>query len=332
MKKLFILILFTFLVNLVFGQQRSFSERYFDERYISSLAFLNPVIVNPGATAFDKDHHLLLNYRNKWASFPGSPKSIILSYDGPVADRLGFGALLATDSNGGLETTKVQGSLSYNLDTPTNKLGFGLAGEYIQHGLTGDVLSGGNIDVLDPTVLDRLEGTNFFDVSFGVFGLYNQKLTYGIAVPSLISSRIDTDDSDASREIGYLFNVGYIFNELSSDIVVEPSLYIKKLMNVPFHADINLLGRFLDDKLRSGITYTVGADEKIGFLIGFAVNTLNFTYSYNASRLEFQTYNNGSHELSVRIDIGKNKVKEEVMNMEAGSMEQKMMNKTTIGK
>jgi len=79
----------------------------------NTLAFLNPVIVNPGATGYDNDHHVLLNYRNKWASFPNSPKSIILSYDGPVADRLGFGALLTTDSNGSLETSKFQGSLSY---------------------------------------------------------------------------------------------------------------------------------------------------------------------------------------------------------------------------
>ena len=34
---------------------------------------------------------------------------------------------------------------------------------------------------------------------------------------------------------------------------------------------------------------------------------MNFTYSYGASRLEFQTYNNGTHELAVRFDIGGNK-------------------------
>jgi len=300
MKKLILLVTCIIIVNVLSGQ-----ERYFDERYISSMSFLNPVLVNPGATGFDKEHHVLLNYRNEWASFPGSAKSIILSYDGPIADRLGFGGMLISDSNGSLETTKLQGSLAYTLDTPSNVLGFGLSAEFIQHGLSGDVIGGPIIDITDPKVLDRIDGTNFFDVSFGVQGIYNGLLSYGLSLPSLVSSRIDDNPSTADREIGFIFNVGYKFDKLDSGISLEPSLWVKKLMNVPFHADINILGRFLDDRLRGGLNYRVGADEKLGFLIGFGVNTLNFTYAYNASRHEYQQYSNGSHELSVRFDIGK---------------------------
>ena len=301
MKKLILLFACIIIVNVLSGQ-----ERYFDERYISTMSFLNPVLVNPGATGYEGEHHILLNYRNEWASFPGSAKSVILSYDGPVADRLGVGALFLSDSNGSLNTTKFQGSLAYTLDTPTNVLGFGLSGEFIQHGLDGDALINPIIDISDPNVLSRLDGANFFDVSFGVQGMYDGVLSYGLAFPSLVSSRISDDTANTDdREIGYIFNVGYSFDQLDSGFKLEPSIWLKKLMNVPFHADVNLLGRFLEDKLRGGLSYRVGADEKLGFLIGFGVNTLNFTYAYNASRHEFQQYNNGSHELSVRFDIGK---------------------------
>ena len=279
------------------------NERYFDERYISGLSFLNPVIVNPGATGNDMNHHVFLSYKNNWASFEGSPKSLILSYDGPVADRLGVGAMLLTDSYGDLRTTKFQGSVSYTIDTPTNKIGFGLSAEYIQHGLSSDVFTDPLLEPGDVLINDRIAGSNFFDVSFGIYGLYNDKLIYGLALPSLVSSRIDDGDSSTEREIGYLFNVGYKIDDLDSDLVLEPSIWVKKLMNVPFHADINVLARFLDDKLRGGITYTVGADEKLGFLIGTNVNAMHFTYSYSASRHEIQTYNNGAHELSVRFDL-----------------------------
>jgi len=302
MKNILVIIAFVFAANSLAAQ------RYFDERYISSLAFLNPVIVNPGATAYDDNHHILLNYRNKWASFPDSPKSIILSYDGPVADRLGFGALLTTDSNGSLETSKFQGSLSYTIDSPINKIGFGIAAEFIQHGLTNDFFSNPLVNSEDALILERLNGANYFDVSFGAYGLYDGKLSYGLALPSLVSSRIDDSSSSVGRELGYIFNVGYKFDELDSGLVLEPSLFIKKLMNVPFHANINVLGRFLEDKLRGGIAYTVGADENLGFIIGTTLNAFNFTYSYNASRHEFQTYNNGSHELSLRFDIGSKKL------------------------
>ena len=280
-------------------------ERYFDERHISSLSFLNPVLVNPGATAKDGEHRLLLNYKNTWSSFEGSPQSVILSYDGPVADRLGFGGQLISDSNGDLRMTKAQGQVSYTIDAPVNVLGFGIGAEYINHSLSADALNNPIIDRDDPIINDRLAGASFFDVSFGVYGVYDGKLTYGLSFPSLVSTRIEDTNSETEREIGYIFNLGYIFDK--SDVVFEPSIMVKKLNQVPFHADINLLGRFLEDKLRGGITYTVGADEKIGFLVGTIIGNLNFTYAYNASRHEFQTYNNGSHELSVLFRLGKKK-------------------------
>ena len=70
---------------------------------------------------------------------------------------------------------------------------------------------------------------------------------------------------------------------------------------------LNLLGRFVDDKFRGGITYTVGGDERVGFIIGGTFNTLGLNYSYNASRHEFQTYNNGTHEISLNFNIGERK-------------------------
>jgi type IX secretion system PorP/SprF family membrane protein len=302
MKNIYILLFVVFGASSLFGQ----NERYFDERYISDMAFMNQVLVNPGATGHDLNHSLFLSYKNTWATFEGTPKSLIISYDGPIADRLGFGGLILTDSNGDLKTTKLQGSVSYTIDTPTNKIGFGLSAEYIQHGLSADVFSG---PVLDPDVIinQNIAGTNFFDVSFGVFGVFNNKLTYGLSLPSLVSTRIDDGDSTTEREIGYILSLGYKLDNLDANMVLEPSIMVKKLMNVPFHADINLLARFLDDKLRGGVTYTVGADETLGFIIGTRINSMNFTYSYGASRLEFQTYNNGTHELAVRFDIGGNK-------------------------
>ncbi len=283
------------------------NERYFDERYITGLSFLNPVIVNPGATGNSLDHNLFVSYKNNWSSFEGTPKTFMASYDGPVADRLGFGALILTDTNGDLETTKFQGSVSYTIDTPTNKIGFGLSAEYIQHGLSSDVFSDPLLDPNDPLVNDRIAGSNFFDVSFGIFGLYNGKLSYGLALPSLVSSRIDDGGGDGEREIGYLFNLGYRIDDLDSDLVIEPSVFVKKLMNVPFHADVNVLGRFLDDRFRAGISYRVGADETLGFVLGASVNSMSFTYAYSASRLEFQTYNNGAHELAISFNLSSKK-------------------------
>lgn len=298
MRLLYIIIL-TACCNTVFSQ-----VRYFDERYISTLALLNPVIINPGATGAFDTHQIIVNYKNKWASFPDSPKSYHLSYDGPIAERLGFGVLAAADTNGALTTTKIQGSLAYTIQSVKNKISAGFSAEYINHGLSGDVLTHKYIDQGDAIITERELGNGFFDVSVGAYGVYNKVFTYGIAFPSLVSSRIDQNSDDQfTREVGFILNAGYIYKKPGSDVVFEPSIFVKQLNNVPFHVDVNLLGRFADDRFRGGISYTIEGDQKIGFIIGTAFNAMNINYSYNASRHAFQTYNNGTHEFSLRFDI-----------------------------
>lgn len=296
-----ILLLAGSLSTSLFGQ-----ARYFDERYISTQGFVNPVLFNPGAIGQSDYHQILVNYRNKWASFDDSPQSFIGSYDGQIANNLGLGAMFVSDTNASLETLKGQIGLNYTVRSESNQLGIGLTGEFIGHNIDAGILNDNTVDASDVLILDRLNGRNFFDVSLGFHGVYDGKFTYGVTLPGLISTMTDdAEDSSVENEFGYIVHVGYKFDVQSYDIKVEPSVIVKSLRYVPLHVDINLLGQFLDERLSGGVTYTVGADEKLGFLIGARVNAFNFFYTYNISRHEFQQYNNGSHELSVRFDIGR---------------------------
>lgn len=307
MIKYFSIVVFCFIALAQVNGQR----RYFDERYITTQHYITPVLINPGANGITGDRELVFKYRNKWASFPDSPKTVMVNYNGPVANRVSFGAFLMQDNNGALQTTKGQLSLAYTIDGATNKLGFGLSGEYIQHKVSGSNFDNPLLDISDQIILDRLDGSQFFDVTFGVYGLYDEKIKYGLAFPSLISSSLD-ETYDATIEpdgFNYIFNVGYIIDLKEEDIILEPSIVVKQLMFVPSHIDINLKAEFLDRRLTGGLTYTVGADERLGFLVGAKVNTLNLYYSYNVSRHDFQQYNNGSHEISIGITFNKDKEK-----------------------
>lgn len=279
--------------------------RYFDERYIFTQSYAQPVIVNPGAIAQSGYHSVLLGYRNTWGGFDGTPKSFLLSYNGDLGNRLGLGALVLSDTNGALETTKGLVGVSYTIESPDNKVGIGLTGEIIQHGVDSGVLNDELLDENDQSILARFDGINYFDVSFGVFGEYQEKFIYGLALPSLISSLLTDTEVTSEQTFGYIVQLGYKYDLPQYDMKVTPSIMAKQLNYVPFHVDINVLGEFLDEKLTGGLSYTVGADERLGFLIGARLNAFNFFYSYNISRHEFQSYNNGSHEVSVRFDIGR---------------------------
>lgn len=282
-------------------------ERYFDERYIYSQGFLNPVLLNPAAAGFSGDHNILLNYRNNWSSFEGSPKSVTLAYDGRLIDRVGIGAIIMQDNFGSLRTSKAQLSFTYGITSTKNDVRFGLSTEFIQHGLNNRDANDGNFDPNDPLVLERRNGIQFFDVSIGAYGVYDGKFTYGFALPSLLSSRLTNTSSTNSdgRDIGFLFQAGYILDEVANGISLEPSIVFKKLHQVPTHLDLNLKAGFLEDKFTGGLSYTLGGDKRLGFLIGFKIEKLNLYYTYNVSTQQFQDYNNGAHEFSVKFSFGK---------------------------
>lgn len=275
-------------------------NRYFDERYIYTQAHLNPQLINPGAYGSIMNHRILVNYRNKWSGIDGAPRTISFGYNGPVGNRLSLGLNILSDKFSQLETFKGALGLSYTIITDNNQIGFGISGEYIKHGLAGY----GNADPTDPTISRALAGSEYFDASFGLYGIYMKKLLYGIAIPSAVSSRIsDVDATAPEREVGFILQVGYKL-DLHPDITMTPYLIMKKLNNVPTHIDMNLTFGFLQDKLIGGVNYTLGADKRLGFLIGTKIEKLNFYYSYNTSSNPIQDYNNGSHELTLGINFG----------------------------
>jgi type IX secretion system PorP/SprF family membrane protein len=274
--------------------------RYFDERYIYTQANLNPQLINPGAFGYLGGHNVVLNYRNNWAGIDGSPKSVTLHYNGDVGNGLSFGAGFLSDRFASLSTTKGLAGINYRINGDVNRIGFGITGEFISHSLT-DI---GNANPSDPFIVSGLAGTEYFDASIGMYGLYMDKFSYGIAFPSIVSTSITELQGEVpEREIGFIVQAGYEM-QLQQDIKLRPSIIMKKLNNVPTHMDAYLNLEFLEGKLIGGMNYTFGADKRLGFQIGTKLEKLNLFYSYNTTSHSIQQYNNGAHELTLGIAFG----------------------------
>lgn len=283
------------------------AQRYFDERYIYSQAYIHPILINPGATAHHQGQNLLINYRNTWSTFNGAPKTITLSYDGLLGKNLGIGVMAFQDNYGNLRTTKGQLSFAYIIKGSTNQIGFGLSAEYIKHGLNNYNVDNSLLESNDYLINLRRAGAEYIDASFGIYGIYNDQFIYGISLPSLVSSQLDNASAELDRDLGFILNLGYKVDNSTTGISLTPSIIMKKLNSVPTHLDLNLKLGFLEEKLIGGINYRVGAEKNLGFLIGVEVERIGFNYSYNVSSLQFQDYNNGAHELTAKISLGKSK-------------------------
>jgi len=276
-------------------------SRLFGERSVFTQYYLTPFLIHPGATGQEDFSQVVGLYRNTWATHPESPRTFAFGYDGTIGNRVGLSILGLSDDFAAFNTTKGVLTLSYTIDSEINKIGFGISGEYIQHQLSGPDLLSELVDLGDQAIVDRLNGYSFLDASIGVYGVYDDKLTYGLSLPSLLSQRLTGEPSSQDREIGLIASVGYKFDMPEQDIVFEPSIYAKKLLFVPFHVDINLKADFLGERLTAALSGSVMGDQRVGFLIGTQLSTFGFHYAYNLSFHEFQQYNNGSHELGLRL-------------------------------
>lgn len=271
------------------------------ERYIFSQHFVNPVLVNPGATGFEDAHSFLFNYRNKWASFPGAPKTYAFSYDGLVADKVGLGGFVMQDEFGSLNSLKAQLSYAYQLMDENYKIGLGFTTEYIQYRAKGGLTGTPEFDANDPLIAERQAGDKYFDLAIGAHGMIADQIIFDLVFPGLVRTRLnnEVETQQEDRTFNFIVGVGYKYKVENYDMDVTPSIFVKKLRNVPLHIEGNLLLEFYDGQLSGGISYAYGAENRLGAMLGTGINNFNFYYSYNVSFQAFQTYSNGSHELTI---------------------------------
>lgn len=282
------------MLGLVVGSQAQ-------ERYIFTQHYVNPILINPGATGFNDAHNFLFNYRNKWSSFPGSPNTYAFSYDGIVANKVGLGGFVMQDNFGALESLKGQLSYAYHLMGEGYKVGLGFTTEYIQYRAKAVLDGPSGFDYSDPLIRDRQAGDKFFDLAIGAHGMVSEKIIFDVVLPGLVRTRLNSDvtNQEESRSFNYIVGIGYQYKVENYDLTVTPSIFVKQLRNVPLHVEGNLFLSFYEGQLSGGLSYAYGAENRLGAMLGTSINNFRFFYSYNVSFQPFQTYSNGSHELTL---------------------------------
>lgn len=290
MKKIVPIILLVFVSKWIAAQ----------DEYIYSQYIFHPILVNPAYAGFNAENELLLNYKSSYSTFPGAPKSYTASFNGQVAPKLGFGAILFSDVAGYIGKLKGQAALNYKFDMGSVKLNAGLAAQINRTQLSNDVIFDPTIDLRDPLLQAASEGYKYFSSTIGFYGEQNGKLKFGLSIVDLARTRIDQIQNPTQDDKNFYFNgfVGYKYSVANYNFSIEPSILVKRLRNIPFTTDFNVKMSFLEDQLFGGVSYSTGGYSRTAFLLGTRINKFRFFYSYDIALEEFQKYNNGGHELS----------------------------------
>lgn len=284
----------------------AFSVRAQDEA-IFTHTFLNPFLVNPGYTGISGYHQIQAHMNQSWTGFKNAPQSYALTWNGPVAANMGLGILLFTENAASL--TRYRGQLSYGFNFLVKedfRLGIGLSTEFHQERLSATVRDNPLLEGNDPLVEDRIQGARWFDASMGVSGDYQNRLFFGLSTTNMVRARLDDldDDSFAQEIFNYwLAQLGYRFDLPEYDVLLEPSVFLRKARNAPFLADIAFRASFMERRLTGGLLYRAGAGGQLGLLVGTRFSNFGILYSYNVGFQRFQQYSNGTHELTLSLEF-----------------------------
>ncbi|MEO6189920.1 MAG: PorP/SprF family type IX secretion system membrane protein [Saprospiraceae bacterium] len=283
--------------------------------------FINPFLINPAHTGFEGQSKILFNFRNQWAGFDGSPKGLTLGINGSPVENMGLGGIVYSENYGVANRFIGQLNYAYNFNANKDtKMSLGLSGAYIRYSLDNEAITEGNHQQGDPTINNAVNGENYFGVDLGYWAEFADKFKLGITIPQIVLTNLGNQKADSSKPFNFIGFLGVKWRVPSYRLILEPSLCIRKISEVPFGTDLNVLANLLDDKLFLGFTYSFGpSDNRTGFLGGVRVNQFKFIYSYDQSYQTFQTFSGGSHELTLSFDLGKKKGKKETTEMPMNS-------------
>jgi len=297
MKKLIYIASLLFVVGQMTAQNEAVLTQY----------TVQPFLLNPALSGFDDLHQIRLNYRSSWTGFPDAPNTYALNYNGPVNKNFGLGGQILGENVASTFRYNVKVSYAFHADVNDFRLAGGFSTSFANFRLRNQAIGGFRYDPNDPDVQEALDGKNSFDAALGFHARYRNQSFVGLTFPSLISARVEDIDNNNEDPRGsadnFILRVGQDIRIKERNFKVTPSVVISRVFGAPFRVDFNAVASFLDEQFVAGLGYRAGAGNDVGILLGTKFDRLRLFYSYDINFGTFQTYNGGSHEITLGFDF-----------------------------
>lgn len=271
-----------------------------------SQYMFNGLLLNPAYAGSHKYFSSTLMHRSQWVKFDGAPTTSILAVDGPFKNKkMGIGLIIMKDKIGATDQTDLYANYSYQLKLGDGKLAFG-----IKAGVSRYLYNTDQLTYWDESDNVYLEGNkqSAWLPKFG-FGMYyfSEKWFAGVSIPTLIAYDANyTFGADVNRSSfvkrHYLATGGIIFR-LNDNFKMKPSVLLKYLPTAPLQADINL-NVLYKDQFWIGASYRTG--DAVSAIIEYQTNfRFRIGYSYDFTLSKIRRYSEGTHEIMIGYDFGK---------------------------
>ncbi|HNM25662.1 MAG TPA: type IX secretion system membrane protein PorP/SprF [Saprospiraceae bacterium] len=281
----------------------------------------NKLIINPAYAGARGIPFLTAIYRNQWIGFDGSPKSALLSFNGPfLSPRVGVGATISHQQIG--LQRDFYGALAYSYDLISNdvmSIRVGIMGSVRSRGMNfADAQADPSQANNDPSLDNGNVNITYANVGAGVYGTFNEQFYVGFSVPHIYSNTIGFNTNPFSapnftqtaKGLPHMYGMAGAILPISDNVNLMPAVLAKYVKNAPFDVDLNL-SLDLNQKFTAGLSYRVGGDgpgESIDLLAYWqATPQLGLGAAYDFSLSQVRDYNAGSVEVLAQIDLKKKK-------------------------
>jgi type IX secretion system PorP/SprF family membrane protein len=291
-KTLSIFVLVIFMSTGVFAQQ---IPRY--SQYMFNMLNINP------AYAGNRDVATVnMLIRRQWVNFPGAPFSGSATYDKRISgSNSSFGGPIYSDRIGIEQTNGVQGFYSFTAPFENASLAIGTSLGILNYSI--NYARSNPFDVGDPNLQMSING---YLPTAGLGMLYSRERWYvGFSAPALLKTKINSNNQSVIRQAradGHFFLTGGYIMPISEMLTIKPSVLLKAVSGAPIQADLNA-NIWYGDLLGAGVSYR--HKESLVGMLELQLNPLlriGYSYDHTTSRLTY--YNNGTHELMLRMELG----------------------------
>lgn len=287
---------FLFLGCLLSGSNKAFAQQ--ESQYTQYM--FNTSSINPAYAGARGTLSMLGLYRNQWVGLDGAPETLNFSAHTPVGYQgIGLGLNFTSDKIGASSENLITADFSYTIELSRDtKLAFGLKG-----GLSLLDIDPNKLTIYHSNDYDLTKKNYAAPVIGAGLYLYSSKWYVGLSTPNFLETEYydDVKVSTATEKTHFYLMGGYVF-DISNNIKLKPSAMIKGVVGAPMSFDVSA-NALLYDRIDFGLAYRL--DAAVSVMAGFYVsNRIMIGYAYDYSTTELRNYNDGSHEIFLRFEIG----------------------------
>lgn len=281
-----------------------------------SLYMLNPYGVNPAAAGLDKTLIATGGFRSQWVGLSGSPTTQYVNVSLPLSIiSSGVGIAIENESIGARRGLSAKVSYNFIKQLGEAQLSFGTSAGILQGALDGSKLRTPSGDYTQGVIDHQDKFLNSVNVN-GIVSVFDasiffktKRLDVGVALSNLNEPQLTLDKQVVTQlqlKRHYSAFAAAHF-DLFAGFTMHPSVALRS-DGTQTQADFSAIFRY-DNNFFVGTTfrgYSKTTQDALVILGGFRLNPkMTVAYAYDITLSPLKTVNNGSHEIVLQYNIGR---------------------------